>query len=507
MQRTRLVFVPIWIAVLCALNAASRANEEFHLQLVVSRAADHGENWGSLFEITDASGNPIAGAGYLGAYNTYFRSDRNALQVFVRTADAPNQWRIDQLPRIESTATGFYPFELAGTLYVSVRNGADSAVYRWESERRTWQTVRDVPSGSESIAGKVLNVSPQQITWQGNVLLTPDDPYCFGEHYFSDGKLVVRSFRSDGQLPANRMLVFAWTPDDSPDPRPLHELTLTLPQPREFVYAFGQWRDHILVMTNMGGVYRLRGDHWDTLRAPDPNVSYQIYSAVNYYDKLLLGHYPTGELYEYAGEQLVLKKGWPPVLPGVSPSAREAQTLAIYNGELYAGVWPWGEVWRYDGAAWHFVQRMFSHPSVTDAVTHPYEAETKQVDDVYNLWGQRVTGLVPFRGSLFVTTSSKGGTPWDPKFVFLSEADGQDYGAIYCATLPGQLSLHAPIGKTPTRIGLERQNEFLSVQLNGVEAGRIRVSPGTWDRIQAGTIRWGDGIYGPCRLTIESHEF
>ena len=37
-----------------------------------------------------------------------------------------------------------------------------------------------------------------------------------------------------------------------------------------------------------------------------PGVSYQIYSALTYDDRLLLGHYPTGEIYEYAGGDLKL---------------------------------------------------------------------------------------------------------------------------------------------------------------------------------------------------------
>jgi hypothetical protein len=190
----------------------------------------------------------------------------------------------------------------------------------------------------------------------------------------------------------------------------------------------------------------------------------------------------------------------------VSRSAREAQTLAIYNGEIYAGVWPWAEVWRYDGAGWQFVQRMFSHPPLTDAVTHPYETETKQVDDVYNLWGQRVTGLVPSNGSLIITTSSKGGALWEPKFAFLAADKRLDYGAIYRATLPGQFSVHAPVTETSTRIEMRKDNEFLIVILNGIESARMQLSPDAWSRLMDGTVRWGNGIYGPCRVKIESHE-
>ena len=181
------------------------------------------------------------------------------------------------------------------------------------------------------------------------------------------------------------------------------EWSLELPIALEFIYAFGQWRAEVLAVSNNGRVARFDGKGWTTLRVPPvPAVSYQVYAILTYYDRLLLGQYPTGEVIEYAGKELKQLKGWPPVMPGVSPSARELQTLAIYGGDVYAGVWPWAEVWRYDRDRdkWAFTERMFHHPLPTDAVVHPYETETLRVDPVGNLWGQRVTGLCPHGAGL-----------------------------------------------------------------------------------------------------------
>lgn len=505
MPRTRFSLLLTCIAVSLFDQSLPAADPRFHLSVTVSRDADRGENCGSLFEITDPSGRLVAGAGYVGAYNTFPRSDRDELQIFVRSLDSKADWRIERLPRVESAATGFYPFQVAGKLYVSTRNFSDPRVHRWDDVTNSWRVVEGISNSWERIAGKDLRVATDQVTWDAQVVLKPDDSYRFGEHYFAEGKLVLRTFRADGHEPANTFRVYSWNPNDSRGLQPLTDLTLSLPQPREFVYTFGQWHDHVLAITNIGGVYRLRRGGWDTLRTPVPTVSYQIYCGLNYRDKLLLGHYPSGEIYEYAGDQLVLKEGWPPVMPGVSRNAREAQSLAIYNGELYVGIWPWGEVWRYDGSDWQFVQRVFTHPAISDAVTHPYEAETKLTDTVYNLWGQRVSGLVPYKGSLIIATSTKGGSPWESKFAFLTKEQQRDYGAIYRATLPGQLSVHAPITSTVTRIELKSEGEFLSVLLNGTKSGRIPLATGSLNRLAAGTIQWGTGIYGPCRLKIESH--
>lgn len=83
-----------------------------------------------------------------------------------------------------------------------------------------------------------------------------------------------------------------------------------------------------------------RSGAWSVLRTANPKVSFQLYTMLSYHDRLLMGQYPTGELFEIAGDEVRQIPGWPPRMPGASANAREAQTLAIYRGELFAGVWP-----------------------------------------------------------------------------------------------------------------------------------------------------------------------
>lgn len=496
-------FLLTGVVLLMSFAAARAAEPRFEVSFSFSRTLDNGDNPGTLFEVRDSDGQTIAGAGYLGAYNTFPRSDREELQVYLRHENVEADWKVEVLPRIDSQATGFYPFQLAGELYVAPRNGTDSRVHRWDQLGREWQPAPEIRNGTERIAGKYFHVAPDEVTYDGQVLLTPEDSFRFGEHYFANGLLVLRCFRSDASSPANLFQVYEWDPAEKSVPHLISKYALNLPQPREFVYTFGEWSGEIVAVTNMGGVYRLRPQGWDTLRVPDPNVSYQIYCGLNYRNMLLLGHYPTGELYEYTGDQLVHKKGWPPVLSGVSERAREAQTLAIYNGDLYGGVWPWGELWRFDGRDWKFVQRMFKHPEITESVTHPYELETKAVDSVYNLWGQRVTGLIPSRGALFITTSSKGGSPWDQKFAFLSPEQQADYGAIYRATLPGQTSFHLPPPSTPVRFEAVVEDSIFTIKIDGETRATLSVPSEILDRLLTGTTTVAKGIYGPSPLQFE----
>src|SRR5262245_29209255 len=152
-------------------------------------------------------------------------------------------------------------------------------------------------------------------------------------------------------------------------------------------------------------------------------------------------------------------------MPKVSPSARELQTLTIYRGDIYAGVWPWGEVWRYRTGTkrWEFVKRLFTHPEPTDRTVHPYEKETAALDPVGNLWGQRIASIVTVGDSLYVSTSSKGTPAYDPKFTFLSDGKWKEYGMVYRYRLPGHLSAPLKWKEGPTRL------EFI------VEKNRLRI--------------------------------
>ena len=76
---------------------------------------------------------------------------------------------------------------------------------------------------------------------------------------------------------------------------------------------------------------------------------------------------------------------------------------------------------------------MFKHPALSDKITHPYEVENKD-HPVQNLWGQRVTSLIPNGPDLFISTSSKGVDKWLPEtFPFLAPEKWKSYGKVYRA--------------------------------------------------------------------------
>lgn len=500
------------IAAILLSAAANAAESPLRISVTVDLGADQGQNLGTLFEITDADGTVAAGAGFAGSYNTYVRGERSLLQFFVRPKQQPSSWTMERLPTIATKGTGFYPFTVGGELYVYNWPGDDEpGIYRWNSRTHAWEAAEDVDPRTQLVAGKRLRKNATQLLWDGAPLVdTAETREQIGEFYYARGKLFVRQFSGEGDARKNRIAVYPWVAGERPT-EPLAENSAwshPLEIPTEFFYSFGQWQDHVVGATNYGTCVRFAEDRWDVMTKAIPNVSNQIYCGINFYDKLLLGQYPSGCMWEYEGSAPKLRPDWPPVMAGVARTARELQTAAIYGGDLYAGVWPWGEIWRYDRgrSQWDFVQRAFTHPEPQAEFQHPYEAETKQVDKVYNLWGQRITGMAPLGESLFITTSSKSGKAWDPKFDFLTPERVADYGAVYRATLPGNLAASVAWKTGPTVLEFEIGSDRMVVRQDGKVLGEAPLAASLRDEFRPHRIAWGAGAFGPSGAALLRRE-
>lgn len=464
--------------------------------LTVDFSRDLGLNKGSLFEVYDEEGNVVAGAGFLGAYNTESRSNRQRLNFFVK----PTRADLESQPMARvNQQTGVYLSDQQGTLYARSRNGTDNRFYAADSEDGTWQVDDSMTGYQVDVAGKPLIVREHAVTYGDTTVLTVGQQTRILEHYYAGGTLVLRLRDSHQSDSSNRLVAIPWTSDqDSADFNLEINPTLALRSESEFVYALGQLAGEVLVATNTGGVYAFKDNVWRVIVEPASH-SYQVYSMLNYYDRLLLGHYPSGELYAYDGRNLSRLHGWPPVMPGVSDQAREAQSMAIYAGDLHVGVWPWAEVWRYDRnqSTWYFVRRMFTHPKPTDATRHPYETETAAVSEVRNLWGQRVTSMVPLEDSLFVATSSKTGKELVPEF--LKPDEWMDYGLVHRLRLPGQISAELDWAPQPTTIRCVFSRDRMTLWQDGKIKAKQSLNPADFTSTAPDRISWGRGIYG--RLT------
>lgn len=480
--------------------------------VTLDRGTDIGQAFGSLFEAKTADGSLVMGAGFQNAYNTRYRADRHAIQFFIRPTDGRRELAVEELPRPNDELVGSYIYSQGGHIYSTY-----GGLKRWNADRHRWDSVRGGEGTSSRGTGETMRVGngvlafgDSRVSYNGEVILDPPEKGSYQLFFYAHGYLCFyHVHRGDGPYRPfedeadgySRLMACPWTPaQGAVDLR--DAIVLRLPVVGETTFAWGQAGDQIVTGSNIGGFYVLHNKAWKMLLEPNLGVSYQLYSSLAFYDRLLMGQYPTGRVFSYDGGKIADQPGWPPVMPGVSDAAREAQTTAIYGGDLLVGVWPWGEVWRYnpDQRQWHFAQRMFPHPQPTTKIIHPYDVENRE-NSPQNLWGQRVTSLVPHGPDLFIATSAKAPYPWQPeRYPFLADGKWKSYGKIFRATMPGHLSAATRWTKGPTQLKFTIGRGRMMIHQDGELIGTSPLPGSLATRIAKAKplddIRWKTGIYG-----------
>ncbi|MCC7423508.1 MAG: hypothetical protein IT428_24800 [Planctomycetaceae bacterium] len=489
-----------------SLAAAVEKEPATKFRVTVDRGEDIGQSFGSLFEVKSADGSLVIGAGFQNLFNTRYRADRHAVQFFVRPTDGRRSQSVSPTPR---------PNDLCGT-YLTGRDeivrstygglkAYDPATNVWKEEpaggglhesMRVGDGLLEFGDSTAKYEGKTILPAPSRGSYQ--IFFYANGHLCF--YHVNRGEGPYRAFVNDADG-YSKLYACPWTPSQG-EVDLSKAIVLTLPVVGETTFAWGQLGRQIVTGSNIGGFYVFEGGKWRMLLEPNIKVSYQLYSTMALHDRLVMGQYPTGRLFEYDGKSIVDRTDWPLQLEGVSRSAREAQTTVIYGGEMLVGIWPWGELWRYspDTRKWTFLQRMFDHPSISDKVVHPYDVEN-QKGEVPNQWGQRVTSLVTSGPELFISTSSKDPRTWDPdKFPFLAPEKWKSYGAVYRMTTTGHLGAATKWTKGPTVFEFELRGNRMAISQDGRRiaettlsaplAEKFRLKPALQD------VQWGHGIYG-----------
>ena len=471
------LLVPL-LAVSAAVQPLPAADEALtagtRVVVTVDRGQDLGQCFGALFEARSNDGALVVGAGFQNAYNTRYRADRHAVQFFIRPTDGRRDVKIEELPRPTENLTGAYLFGRDGTVY-STYGGRQS----WNAKTRTWNRAEESGGTQETMrVGKgTLAFGDSRVTWNNQTILEPPSTGSYQLFFYANGHLCFyHVHRGDGPYRLytddeegfSRLYACPWTPAEGKVDL-ARAVVMRLPVVGETTFAWGQLGDQIVTGSNIGGFYVFEDGAWSMLLEPKLGVSYQLYSTLAFHDRLLMGQYPTGRVFEYDGQKITDQQGWPPVLKGASKRAREAQTAAIYGGDLMVGVWPWGEVWRYnaDSRQWTFMRRMFAHPPLSAAIVHPYDVENRD-NSPQNLWGQRVTSLVPSGPDLFIATSAKAPRLWEPgKYPFLTPDKWRSYGKVYRATMPGHLSASTKWTDGPTKLEFIIREREMSIRQDG----------------------------------------
>lgn len=500
------------VVVLVLATSSVRAAEETLLEAScrLDLGADIGQNFGSLFEVRDAQGRTVMGAGFPGVYNTHVRNERYSLQFYMRPPGEATEARLEPHSKPAATVGGTYLFDSNGRLYAFDY----SRLKVWEAGE--WRDDPVLPPDQSARGDGVTRVGDGQLVfsrstvrYNDQVILPAPAEGAYSRYYYGNGHLCfyyTKPGEGDGHT---YLYACPWTPPLSGQATPVdlfRAQVLQLTYTGETPFSWGQWRDQIVTCANTGGFYMFDGA-WHVLRQPDKRVSYQIYTMVNWGDRLLMGQYPSGNLFAYDGSTITPLKDWPPVMPGVSGGARECQAAAIYRGELYVGVWPWAEVWRYDRDAgqWRLVGRCFTRPPITDKFTHPYEADIRAYNEanrtniVFNDWGQRATSMTAVGDALYIGTSAKGPFDRNDKLAFLTDEVFAEYGRVLKLTLPGNLSVNVTNANVPMDLRFEVTRCALRVFRDGKLLAEQTLSPEFTAGIKPARIVWREGVFGPLQ--------
>ena len=513
MSACRLRVLSVLIAgLISGLCAARRlpaaADPVLDVTCTVDFGQDLGQSFGTLFELRSPAGQVVAGAGFPDVYNTRFRTDRHTLQFFVKPTSGPDQFSLQRLPH-PGLGCGVYLFDFDGDLY-AWSSSEGGSTRRLDPESGLWHDAR--PPGMPQVrdgdgimhVGSGRLVFCRSAAWYNDrQILFPPRTGRYSSFYYAQGHLFFYH-RHQGEQPFTRLIACPWTAEDAGPVDMTRADVLDTPFDREVPFAWGQWKQQVLTVSNMGGIYVFENGRWSVKLPPDRDTSYQVYSAMMWYDDLLLAHYPSGLVHAWDGQEAVPRTGWPPVLPGVARSARECQTLSVCRGDLMAGVWPWAELWRRDEnhGTWISMGRLFSHPQVTDRFQHPYETEARRQGRVLNHWGQRVTGMIACQDALYLSTSAKGtGDPLDA-IDFLPDDLRKEYGAVFRLKLPGHLaaSIRWPRGPVPFRFVLA--DGCMAVYQQNRLLAETKLPEGFDVDLSGTRLAAGSGCFGPFQGTL-----
>ncbi len=472
---------------------------------------DVGQSPGSLFEVTTADGRFVLGAGFCDVWNTRFRTDRDAVQFFVRPTSGERQFTTERLPR-PLAEHGAYMFDFGGELFAAI-DATSGPTRAWDADDGSWES-RDIVARSRMRLGDgLLAFGKSRVWYDGEPILDAPERGSYGCFYYAAGHLFFYHIwrgEVEGYQPwesddtgFSKLYACPWHPDDGGPVDLARATVLTLPYVGETTFAWGQLDGSALTGSNLGGAYLFDGSGWRTLREPEVGVSYQVYTMVQFYDRLLLGQYPSGELWAFDGEAISRLEGWPPRLEGVAAYSREAQTSMVWGGELLVGVWPWAELWRYnpDAGQWHSIGRMFTQPEVHADPGHPWEAECRERELVLNQWGQRLTSLVPLGDAVMASTSAKWPVSADQRPDFMPEEALAEYGSVLRLRTPGCLSARIRWTAEPTELEFAITRERLVIRQQGLELGSTALDADLAEQLVAAggiaEVTWGEGVYGP----------
>lgn len=279
--------------------------------------------------------------------------------------------------------------------------------------------------------------------------------------------------------------------------------------PRSVVFVYGGNELNTVAVTNRGDVLFHNRQGWcrgektsDGVKCNKNVASFdtlyktQLYSSINTQDGTLLGGYPAGRFWLLGDRTLK-----PTTLSPYSEAKHnnlELQSVSLFCGDLYAGFWPQGEVWKKNlgKTLWKKTTRFFSHPQNIKFNEIPYSEYlySKKYGNYDNagFFGQRATSMVNYKNSLFISSGNLGGWNKDiPNPSFLNTDQINEYGLIHTKTDSNCLTTVID-SNIAMKINIDSNN--ISVYNNAAKVAETKLHD--FDINQIDHFYIGEGVFG-----------
>jgi hypothetical protein len=496
----------------------------------VTLPPDAGQPIGTLFSLS-RGGTRVAHAGAAYKSGTFYGNQHRQLSFYLDGFDStwtdlgapfPEVWTET---RCQSYAGKLYATnrDLHGEGHPGPNAAYLSASGEWTREQPPGLAVY---GGSQNVCGGTLAFEETAVNFDGRTIFSLDT----SKHHslvaaYADGRLLVFAV-GIANVSTNTISISKWACGDAAA-APLKSWdgpsTGYNPPERNFPYAVlkASSSGGFLVATNLGDVYEvsdsaLRVVH-NWAEPAHPHTSWQPYTLIRHADKVLVGQYPSGGVFEFDTTTRKLSDAPTPVgpEPGAGSSHREAQELIAYADSLYLGVWPWGTVWSLtppkseDAAApgWMLARRLFASPAVSGEDA-PWEAFIQNATggNFSNYWGQRVEGSCLHDGRAYFTTSAKNAGVRD--WVGIIPEDAQkEYGHVWELDNKGQVSGHFewPLHGGSTLLRFAINERGIAVTQDGAPlASRTFPVPVKLPDLSGleATTCGARGFFGPCAAGV-----
>jgi hypothetical protein len=450
---------------------------------------------GTLFQIRDANDTIVAEAGFSRANYLFLHSNDRTLELYVndpapRKANDNEATRLGK-PNADRTTTNIKVLD-GKLLAFSQRKLCSQTKYL--SDDGSWQ-----PNAMPAMAGDCWDVNRY-----GGQVFTNTIPVIYQNEtplLPAHDDLIYSFLMPDHLMLAHQggeYSICPFTAQEAPQPITDIEKQCThfqTPQEKASPYTYGVTGADYLVTGSYGGVYRYHeGQGWDTVKTPDKNL--QFYSMTSYNDTYVLGEYPHGKIWFYKKGSMEISD-FPGKLPQSEKNQREAQSLLVFAGDLYVGVWPWGEVWRHNSLddSWQLVMRAFSQPDSSEGKAPFTEQMQHLAASDRNFWGQRIMSFASLNGVLYFSTGNKNAYAGDTKPEWMTQPNYDEYGAVWKVTPTNKVIAHLPV-----QLSMARETPMqISI---GIDAGG-KVAMNANDRlVGSGTITQPGKFTAPYHVVV-----